>query len=921
MLDIGPVAFGAPWMLAALASLPILWWLLRVMPPAPLIRAFPPLAFLLRLRPQEETPARTPLWLIVLRVLIATLIIVGLAHPLWNPSERLGGNGPLVIVLDDGWAAAPRWSRRVDAVNALIDQADRDGRPVRFITTSRSHPSEPLQVSDLLRASEARQRLRGIKPKPWPTDRKAVLDAVTALGSSPSSHIAWLSDGLDSAEAGPLMRRLLNYGTLHLYREDGGRLAHLVTGPRATADGIAVPVQRADGRGASQVWVRLIDDNGRLLGREQARFDDGKNLADARFRLPVDIRNRAARTEIEGENGAGALFLLDDRWRRRPVGIAAGNVSEGSQPLLSDDYYLIRALEPFSDIQTGPVSDLLQHKLAMIVLADIGKVSGADAEALGAWIGKGGVLLRFAGPHMAQGSDALVPVRLRGGRALGGAMSWTTPAQMLPFDDKGPFAGLAIPNDIRINRQVLAEPTIDLNEKAWVRLSDGTPLVTAERRGSGWIVLVHTTANTEWSNLPISALFIEMLQRIAALSQGIAGDDGQATYPPLETLDGFGVLGAPPATAVPIEGRAFASARATPLTPPGYYGRGEARRSLNVAAGMGKISAMRDIPSGVSQSGYELETGFDIKPWLLLAAVILLMADLIVSFFLRGLSPTGRRIGASGATAAVAFVFAVAMAAGAAVAQTTPAPAPNDPEEAFALRATLETHLAYVVTGDAQLDAMSRAGLTGLSVQLRRRTAVEPGAPVAVDIERDEMSFFPLLYWPVSLSQRPPSDRAVEKLNAYLRSGGTILFDTREESSLNFDPFGTGGPGTAKLRQLLGNLDIPPLIPVPADHVLTKSFYLLKAFPGRWTGGTVWVERRGGRHNDGVSTIVIGSNDWAGAWAANDEGVAMLPVAPGGERQREFAYRFGINWVMYALTGNYKTDQVHVPAIIERLGQ
>ena len=104
MLDLGSVVFSAPWMLAALAVLPVLWWLLRVMPPAPLVRIFPPLSFLLALRPQEETPARTPLWLILLRILIAVLIIVGLAHPLWNPGERLHGSGPLIIVVDDSWA-------------------------------------------------------------------------------------------------------------------------------------------------------------------------------------------------------------------------------------------------------------------------------------------------------------------------------------------------------------------------------------------------------------------------------------------------------------------------------------------------------------------------------------------------------------------------------------------------------------------------------------------------------------------------------------------------------------------------------------------------------------------------------------------------------------------------------------------------
>ena len=105
---------------------------------------------------------------------------------------------------------------------------------------------------------------------------------------------------------------------------------------------------------------------------------------------------------------------------------------------------------------------------------------------------------------------------------------------------------------------------------------------------------------------------------------------------------------------------------------------------------------------------------------------------------------------------------------------------------------------------------------------------------------------------------------------------------------------------------------------VPA---LDLSEYLLREFPGRWAGGPLWVERRGGRHKDGVSSIVIGANDWAGAWAVDSLGRPMAAVVPGGERQREMAYRFGVNWVMYALTGNYKTDQVHVPAIIDRLGQ
>src|SRR5690606_21753829 len=104
---------------------------------------------------------------------------------------------------------------------------------------------------------------------------------------------------------------------------------------------------------------------------------------------------------------------------------------------------------------------------------------------------------------------------------------------------ESPFAGLAIPDDLVIRRQVLAEPEVDLGRKTWARLQDGTPLVTAERRGEGWLVLVHTTANAEWSNLPLSGLFVEMLQRIVGMSEGVAAVAANEPLPPLETLDGF----------------------------------------------------------------------------------------------------------------------------------------------------------------------------------------------------------------------------------------------------------------------------------------------------------------------------------------------------------------------------------------------
>ena len=197
---------------------------------------------------------------------------------------------------------------------------------------------------------------------------------------------------------------------------------------------------------------------------------------------------------------------------------------------------------------------------------------------------------------------------------------------------------------------------------------------------------------------------------------------------------------------------------------------------------------------------------------------------------------------------------------------------------------------------------------------------------MAIDPARDELVFFPLIYWPVLPNAEPLPDAVLAKIDAYMKQGGLIIFDTKSDDA---NPGGLLSSGVSTpLSQLLGKLDLPPLQRVPEDHVLTKSFYLLQSFPGRWDNGDPWVEARSDMgdttkravKSDGVSSIIVTSNDLAAAWAMDDNDRPMFAAVPGGEDQREMSYRVGINIVMYALTGNYKSDQVHVPAILERLG-
>lgn len=914
MLSFGAFAFASPLLLTALAALPIIWFLLRVTPPAPRRIVFPPIRLLRGLIPREETPARTPWWLILLRMAIAALVIIATAYPLLNPRAEIAGTGPLVLVVDNGWAAAADWPARQAVLKGLLAEVGREGRHVMLVpTAATAAPPAPLT---LMRAADARAAVEAMRPQPWPADRRAALARLKAAERPHADTAIWLSDGIAApggktagqSGAAALADYLAGRGSLRYLLAPPGEAPLLLSAGDTEAKELSVAVHTLPQLQPRRLELRASGADGRLLARQSVRIPAGARRALVRFDMPNALRNEVTRITIEGARSAGAVLLADEHWRRRPVGIVAPS-GAGGQPLLSATYYLDRALAPFAEVHRGRLADLLKERLAVMIFAGAAPNSASEERALAKWVEAGGLLLRFAGPQFAAANDVLLPVRLRrGGRTIGGAMSWEKPARLARFGPKSPFAGLKIPDDVTVSRQVLAEPDLSLAGKIWARLADGTPLVTAARRGKGRIVLVHTTANANWSNLALSGLFVQMLRRIVAMSQGISGATA-ASLPPLETLDGLGRLQRAPATVRPIAGKEFAATTVSPRHPPGFYGTADARRALNLSHGMAPLTPIEDLPAGVAPQHFGKSREVDLRPPLLLAALLLALLDLSISYLLRGLLRP-RRAG-----------IAAVLLAGLTGTALSAVPGSARADDAFAIRATSKLHLAYVETGDPAVDAVSRAGLTGLSEVLTRRTAVEPAAPMGIDIERDDLLFFPLIYWPLTASEPPPSPKAVARINRYLETGGTILFDTRDGSGDSVGPFGSVAAASARLGRLTAGVKIPQLIPVPPNHVLTKSFYLMHEFPGRWNVGTLWVSPSEDEVNDGVSTVIVGADDWAGAWAVDADGRPLYPCVPGGEPQREMAYRFGVNLVMYVLTGNYKSDQVHVPAILERLGQ
>ena len=519
-----PLSFAEPLLLTGLLSLPVLWWLLRVMPPRPKRIEFPPTRLLFDIKPKEETPSRTPWWLTLLRLTAAALVILAAAGPIWNPhTATAGSKAPLVILLDDGWSAASSWDARIKAADELIANADNDRRGIALVPLS-----EPARDITLMPGGTARVALRQLAPKPYSIERVETLPVIERfLKATGDAELAWLSDGVDTGRGTEFLEGLnKTIGDRALTVFEGGTASALalVAAENAAAK-MTVKVLRITSGIAAGV-VRAIDAKGSPIGEARYAFAPQDRETEAAFDLPVELRNDISRLEIAGERSAGAVQLLDKRWRRRAIGVVTGATSDTAQPLLASTFYLTRALSPFADVRLGDrgapqqvIAQFLDQRLPMIVLADVGTLSPEIRERLNAWIDQGGVLVRFAGPRLAQADDDLVPVKLRrGGRSLGGSLTWEKPQHLASFATDGPFAGLAVPKDVTVNRQVLAEPDAVLSTKSWASLEDGTPLVTGEHRGKGVVSLFHVGADSRWSDLPMSGSFVEMLRRLVDMS-------------------------------------------------------------------------------------------------------------------------------------------------------------------------------------------------------------------------------------------------------------------------------------------------------------------------------------------------------------------------------------------------------------------
>lgn len=883
------IIFASPYILGFLAALPVLWWLLRLTPPAPKKIPFPALALLKNLIKREETPARTPWWLLFLRLFILSLLILAFAKPQIDPPPPAADTGDLLIVLDNDWAAARDWPARVAIARDLLEKAAQGHRQAALLTTTPPANGDTLRIAGPMAAEEALAILPTIAPEAWPADWKQAAGLLPSLAAHDIKTAVWIASGIGGKDAVSFYDTLRNITPARIFITKTP--IYILTPPSGSDETPHVIVKRAATEDAASVTVNAATASGSIVGHWTTNFAKDAPSATLPIDLPPELRNQIARFEIATPRTAASTGLLDDAWEHPAIGITGDAAELDRHSLLSEIYYIDRALKPYADLHIGPLDELLKAKLPVIIMTDTAEIGEETRAALIPWLQQGGILARFSGERFAATPDHgregdLLPVSVRGSRSLNGALSWSAPQKLQPFPATSPFHGLAVPADVTVVRQILAEPSTDLAGKTWAALEDGTPVVTAAPVGQGLSILFHVPARSGWSNLPLSGLFVAMLQKIAHLAHGHLNQQASlSALSPLRLLDAYGELRDPSATAMPLPAD-IGSIQISPQHPPGLYGIAGNSTVFNLGPTLGQPEALQGVPTET----YAAERhGIEVQPYLLAAAFILLLLDFLISLSLRGLLRL------------TALLVALAL-------NPHTANANNDQT---AIDLTAKPTLAYVRTGDGSIDRVSEMGLRGLATIIEDRTSLDEVGVARIDPDSDDLAFYPLIYWPVSLAERPLSPAGAARVSHYLKHGGIIVFDA------------SGGDTNPAifLHRVLAGVDLPPLVRLPDDHVLKRSFYVLSGFPGRFADRDVWVEPDEAAAYDGVASVVFGSNGWAAAWAMDPGGQPLFPCTPGGEEQREYADRFGVNLVIYALTGTYKNDQTAAMKLLEKMGK
>ena len=784
------LSFANAWILIGLLALPALWYLLKLTPPPPRTITLATARFLRDLIPQAPVSQKTPWWLLLLRTLFISLLIFALAGPAITPQSKTPApGGDVLILIENDWAAAQNWSDITKTAKHIIQETSREKHAIYLATTAPLKPQNDIQ-GPLLK-DQALSYLNAIKPNPWRSETETLAPSLSAKNVS---RVHFLSSGLETGISQTLQSEMNKKFIIHY--PDAQTLPAVITNAELRANGLHVATTRAGGANTNTL-IQILDKDDRLLTQ-----NTGDNIkregtqTTSTIAVAPALHDHIHTIKLPQSMGANAVFLTGNLFKNRTAGIVSRKSAEQTQSLADASFYLTKALSPFGEVKTGQIEQLLAENVGLMILPDIANIPEGALEKLERWTENGGILLRFAGPNLAQSNtpSPLLPVPLRYGlRGTDGPVSWERAQKLTHFEESSPFYTISIPEDITFTRQILADPAFDIEDKIWARLEDGTPLITADKKERGLIVFIHTAATPDWSNLPLSGLYVDILQKLLDLStyQNKNAIEKNTVLKAGILLDGFGNNYIPSGGESSLSAGELENLKPSREHPPGLYSSALLSRPLNLGPSLYNLEPLQTNAPNMTYVRYQSETNIDLRPYAFYAALFLLLIDLFILIILFGWAGQALRLTSLFLVCLLCLLL----------------PTHNAKAQEINADYANNFYLGFIRTGDIAIDQASEAGLKNIARVLRQRTSIEPKGVAGLAPISKEILFFPFIYWPISNSPQAMNAAERQNIQNYLDQGGFIIFDMQTANT---------APSSAKsrhLRVLMNGLILPSLTP------------------------------------------------------------------------------------------------------------
>ena len=894
------ISFANPYAFWVLFSLPIIFWVIKSLPPSPASFNFSSLYLLRAIKTESIVKNKCPIWLLIFRILLIMFLIIYFAKPFLNHNKVEQAKENYVVYANLGWSTAAQWNKYKNTIKNIMLESEKLNKNFSLVNNFDNQNKNIIKFKSI---NDLSSYLDKVTPNPWQSQRKNIINELSKINYNNKTRYFYIFSVFDfysdeNFDENILINIQKQFPDLEIINLIDS--IKVLEKPLVKKENINIIVKRYGALPENTFVITATSFDEQILLKKEYQFKKNENIIYINEKFPISVINQIKKIDILGERHAASTFYFDDFNKKKVIGILSDGKNYKENPLLSPVYYIKKALNKDNKIIINDLANLLLSNVDILIFPDAGTFEEEKSGILDSWINNGGLLIRFAGPKLASSSTRFITSenKIKKIRLLGGQLSWNNDLKIKEFSKDSIFKDLIIPKDVTIKKQLLLNFSEEKNINILASLKDDTPLVSLKEMGRGNILLFHFTANNTWSDIPITPLFEDFLSRACLLHQKKKNSSlNQVTIK--SYINGFGEI---EDTNKIVQFRDSLSLRNSIPSKdifPGIYENNQLSVALNLSGNL-RLNHFENKSSKQIITTNDFSKNLkDISKVFLYLFLGFALLDILASIFIQN-DVKFYRFFKNKIKVFSVFTFLILSIL---------------PDDLIANDFINYTYLAYVKSIDKNKNESSFRGLQTLSKVLERRTSVLIKGVAGIDIEVDDVYHFPFIYWPMSNDFKNLSSKAKRKIKDYFNTGGVILFDgylLLDKQPLN----------TYKLKKIVSyfkEITSNELVLINKNHTLSKSFYLLNNFPGRWNKKILLVDNSNMNVNDGVSNIILGFNDWASAWALDSNNYPLFPVVPGGEKQRELAYRVGINIVMYSLTGNYKNDQVHSKSILNRL--